>query len=148
MSHPHHKLSLRFSSILLLIIAIAVLLRILNLATTPTLVMMNSTAWGHILRLAYYIPPTLPVMLLAQKSAQLAPALEKSLSSEPTQYQRILWLDSADPVWSPASTDAERRQVRQVLDRQFQLEKTQQLVGTMKLDQFVAHLYQRSAPRA
>jgi len=117
-------------------------------STTPTLVMMNSTAWGHVLRLAYYIPPTLPVMLLAQKSAQLAPALEKSLSSEPTQYQRILWLDSADPVWSPPSTDAERTQVQQVLDKQFQLDKTQQLVGTMKLDQFVAHLYQRSAPRA
>jgi uncharacterized membrane protein len=117
-------------------------------STTPTLVLMNSTAWGHVLRLAYYIPPTSPVMLLAQKSAQLAPALEKSLASQPTQYQRILWLDSAHPIWSPPSTDAEKRQVRQVLDRQFQLNKTQQLVGTMKLDQFVIYLYQRSAPRA
>jgi uncharacterized membrane protein len=111
----------------------------------PTLIVMNSGAWGHVLRLAYYLPPTSPVMLLAKKSSQLAPALEKTLSSEPTQYQRLLWLDSAGPVWSPASTEAEKQQVQKVLKDQFQLEKRQQLSGTMEFDQFTAYLYQRSA---
>lgn len=111
----------------------------------PTLIVMNSGAWGHILRLAYYIPPTSPVMLLAKKSSQLAPALEKTLSSKPTQYQRLLWLDSTAPVWSPPTTEAQKQQVQQVLKNQFQLEKTQQLSGTMKFDQFSAYLYQRSA---
>ena len=114
----------------------------------PTLIVMNSGAWGHVLRLAYYLPPTSPVMLLAKKSSQLAPALEKTLSSEPTQYQRLLWLDSAAPVWSPPSTEAQKQQVQQVLKSQFQLEKTQQLSGTMKFDQFSAYLYQRSASRS
>ena len=114
----------------------------------PTLIVMNSGAWGHVLRLAYYIPPTLPVMLLAKKSSQLAPALEKTLSSEPTQYQRLLWLDSAGPVWSPPSTEAQKQQVQQVLKGQFQLEKTQQLSGTMEFDQFTAYLYLRSASRS
>jgi uncharacterized membrane protein len=114
----------------------------------PTLIVMNSGAWGHVLRLAYYIPPTSPVMLLAKKSSQLAPALEKTLSSEPTQYQRLLWLDSAGPVWSPPSTEAQKQQVQQVLKGQFQLEKTQQLSGTMEFDQFTAYLYQRSASRS
>jgi uncharacterized membrane protein len=114
----------------------------------PTLIVMNSGAWGHVLRLAYYIPPTSPVMLLAKKSSQLAPALEKTLSSEPTQYQRLLWLDSAGPVWSPPSTEAQKQQVQQVLKGQFQLEKTEQLSGTMEFDQFSAYLYQRSASRS
>ena len=30
----------------------------------PTLVAMNSSAWGHVLRLAYYLPSESPVMLL------------------------------------------------------------------------------------
>jgi uncharacterized membrane protein len=114
-------------------------------STTPTLIAMNSQAWGHVLRLAYYIPPTSPVMLLAQKSAQLAPALKKALSSKPDHYQRILWLDSTRPVWGSPSTEAERQQVQQVLEGQFQLKKKQQLSGTMNIDQFTAHLYQRSA---
>lgn len=113
--------------------------------TTPTLIAMSSNAWGHVLRLAYYIPPQLPVMLLAQKSDQLAPALEKTLASEPTEYQRILWLDSARPVWGAAATPSEREQVRQILEPQFQLEEKQQLSGTMELDQFTAYLYERSA---
>jgi uncharacterized membrane protein len=114
-------------------------------AATPTLIAMNSQAWGHVLRLAYYIPPTSPVMLLTQKSAQLAPTLAKALSSPPNQYQRVLWLDTPEPVWSPPSTATEIQQVQQVLKSQFQLQKTQKLSGTMIYDQFTIHLYQRPA---
>jgi hypothetical protein len=112
--------------------------------TAPTLILLDSQAWGHVLRLAYYIPPTSPVSLLAQPSAKLAPALDKTLLSQPKLYQRILWLDSAEPVWSTPSTASQRQQVRQILDRQFQLIKTQHLSGTMDLDRFNVKFYQRS----
>lgn len=115
-------------------------------STAPTLIAMNSKAWGHVLRLAYYVPPTLPVELLAQPSTKLASSLKETLAAEPDQYQRILWLDSARPVWSRRSTEAQQEEVRQILKGQFQLEKTQQLQGTMELDQFTASLYQRRTP--
>jgi uncharacterized membrane protein len=112
---------------------------------TPTLIVMNSPAWGHVLRLAYYLPPTAPVRLLAQKSEQLAPLLAKTLANEGDRYQRILWLDSARPVWGETSTQEQRKQVQQILDSQFQLENTQQLSGTSELDQFNLNLYQRDS---
>jgi uncharacterized membrane protein len=110
----------------------------------PTLIVMNSTAWGHVLRLAYYLPPTSPVMLLAQSSDKLAPALQKTLAANSDRYQRILWLDSDRPVWGEPSTTEEKKQVRQVLDGQFQLKGTQQLFGTWELDNFDLSLYERN----
>ncbi|MBD2742833.1 glycosyltransferase family 39 protein [Coleofasciculus sp. FACHB-1120] len=115
-------------------------------ATTPTLIVMNSRAWGHILRLAYYLPPTAPVQLLAQHPADLAPALEKVLTSgQAAQYPRILWLDSARPVNKAPKTEAEKQQIQQeiqrVLKSRYQLAKTQQLSGTTILDEFAVNLY-------
>lgn len=112
-------------------------------ATAPTLIAMNSRAWGHVLRLAYYIPSKSPVMLLAQSSDKLIPALEKALVSKPAEYQRLLWLDSAAPVWGSPSTDAQKQQIQQIIEGQFKLEKTLPLTGTMKFDNFTAHLYRR-----
>ena len=114
---------------------------------TPTLIAMNSKAWGHVLRLAYYIPPTASVMLLAQEPANLASSLAKVLLDD-SQYPRILWLDSANTVWSRLQTETEiemeKRRIQQVLSAQFQLTLTQQLSGTMDLDQFTIKLYTRS----
>ncbi|MBF2020847.1 MAG: glycosyltransferase family 39 protein [Hydrococcus sp. C42_A2020_068] len=109
-----------------------------------TLIVMNSTAWGHVLRLAYYLPPTSSVMLLARPSDELAPVLQKTLAPDRDRYQRILWLDSARPVWGESSTTEEKNQLRQVLDGQFQLKKTQQLFGTWELDHFNLSLYERN----
>ncbi|AFY76869.1 putative membrane protein [Pleurocapsa sp. PCC 7327] len=109
-----------------------------------TLIVMNSTAWGHVLRLAYYLPPTSSVMLLARPSDELAPVLQKTLVPDRDRYQRILWLDSARPVWGESSTTEEKNQLRQVLDGQFQLKKTQQLFGTRELDHFNLSLYERN----
>ena len=118
---------------------------------TPTLIAMNSKAWGHVLRLAYYIPSTAPVMLLAQEPAKLASSLAKVLLDD-SQYPRILWLDSANPVWSRLQTETEiemeKRRIQQVLSAQFQLTLTQQLSGTMELDQFTMKLYKRRAGSA
>jgi uncharacterized membrane protein len=115
--------------------------------TTPTLVAMNSRAWGHILRLAYYIPPTAPVSLLAQNPADLAPALDKILTTEAERYPRVIWLNSARPVNKAPKTEAEKQQIQQdiqrVLNSKFKLVKTQQLSGTMILDEFTLNLYTR-----
>ncbi len=115
--------------------------------TTPTLVAMNSRAWGHILRLAYYIPPTAPVRLLAQNPADLAPALDKILTTEAQRYPRVIWLNSARPVNKAPKTEAEKQQIQKdiqrVLNSKFKLVKTQQLSGTMILDEFTLNLYTR-----
>lgn len=112
--------------------------------TTPTLIAMNSSAWGHVLRLAYYIPPSAPVQLLAQKSTNLATALATALTSETASYPRILWIDSARPVWSRPSTELEKQQVQQVLEQQYRQTQAQRLTGTMLLDEFTIRLYTRS----
>jgi hypothetical protein len=105
---------------------------------------MDSKAWGHVMRLAYYIPPTSEVLLLAQPSSKLAETLKASLTNDSTHVSNVLWLDSARPIWSPASTPIERQQVEQVLLPQFNLVKTQVVTGTMILDQFTVKLYTRS----
>ncbi|MEA5534176.1 glycosyltransferase family 39 protein [Crocosphaera sp. XPORK-15E] len=110
---------------------------------TPTLIVMNSPAWGHVLRLAYYLPPTSPISLLAQKSATLGTNLEESLKQNPNKYQRIIWLDSARPVWGKPSTETEKQQVKIVLGTNYKLEKSKQLLGTGKLDDFTLNLYQK-----
>ena len=115
--------------------------------TTPTLVAMNSRAWGHILRLAYYIPPTAPVSLLAQNPGDLAPAFDKILTTEAERYPRVIWLNSARPVNKAPKTEAEKQQIQKdiqrVLNSKFKLVKTQPLSGTMILDEFTLNLYTR-----
>lgn len=115
--------------------------------TTPTLIAMNSQAWGYVMRLAYYISPTLPVSLLAQESHQLATALEKVLKSDTSRYSRIVWLESAMPIWSKPATEVERQQIQQVLNSRFQLIQQQSLSGTMDLDEFTLRLYTRATER-
>ncbi|MCT7950826.1 glycosyltransferase family 39 protein [Ancylothrix sp. C2] len=110
--------------------------------TTPTLIAMNARAWGYILRLAYYIKPNAAVMLLAQESANLAPNLEKLFNYEASIYQRILWIDVAAPIWSPASTPAEKQKVENVLNPKFKLTQTQELFGTQDLDKLSIKLYE------
>ncbi len=114
----------------------------------PTLVAMNSNAWGHVLRLAYYLPPQSSVMLLAQRSAKLADALDKTLVTPSQSYQYILWLDSDRPVWGSSATETEKQQVEQALTKQFELIKTERLIGTWELDNFTASLYQRRQPNS
>ncbi|MGB5772041.1 MAG: glycosyltransferase family 39 protein, partial [Crocosphaera sp.] len=97
---------------------------------TPTLIVMNSSAWGHVLRLAYYLPETSPISLLAQKSDSLAPILENNLNKNTEKYQRILWLDSERPVWGKPSTEEQRQQLENVLDKGYNLQESQRLLGT------------------
>lgn len=108
---------------------------------TPTLVVMNSRAWGHLMRLAYYIPPEIPVQVLAVEAAQLTPSLTKVLSQNQLPYQQIVWLDMKRPIWSPATTEDEKKAVQNLLQARFHLQKTQSLRGTMTLDDFMLYLY-------
>ncbi|MBW4661596.1 MAG: glycosyltransferase family 39 protein [Drouetiella hepatica Uher 2000/2452] len=116
-------------------------------AGRSTLIVMNSKAWGHILRLAYYIDPKISVSLLAASPNQFAPALDKTLASA-ASYDRIFWLDPERPVWDEPTTEIEKQQFTQaaknVLQSQYKLVRTETLSGTMDLDQFTLSLYQRS----
>ena len=109
----------------------------------PTLIIMNSQAWGHVLRLAYYLPTTSPISLLAQKSDTLSPVLAENLSETSKQYQRILWLDSERPVWGKPSTEEQKQAVKTVLDDNYNLQLSQRLVGTWKLDNFMMNVYDK-----
>jgi len=130
---------------------------------TPTLIVMNSQAWGYVMRLAYYIPPEVPVTLLARKSSDLAPSLQKVLAepsiadkdcqeSQPSAclatganyYNQVLWLESAKPVWSPKTTEAEQQQMQQVLAQKYQPVQPEHFTGTMPLDDLTLRLYTRS----
>lgn len=111
----------------------------------PTLIVMNSHAWGHVMRLVYYLPRETSVMLLAQRSNKLIPALKNTLATE-SQYKRILWLDSDRPVWGTPTTPGETQQIEQILNRQFQLVEQQRLLGTWELDNFTARLYRPRIP--
>lgn len=109
--------------------------------TTPTLIVMNSQAWGHVNRLAYYISPQYPVSLLAQESAKLAPALEKLLTSQTLPYGRIIELEVAEPVWSEQMTDNQRQEIQALMNQNFRLKKQEPLSGTMDIDQFTVNLF-------
>jgi uncharacterized membrane protein len=108
---------------------------------TPTLIVMNSQAWGHVLRLAYYLPPKSPISLLAQNTENLASTLEKILQSKTEPYQQIIWLDSERPVWGKPTTKQQNEQIKTMLDKHFRLDETQFLLGTWDLDNFTLNLY-------
>ncbi|MER3431949.1 MAG: hypothetical protein C4288_00590 [Leptolyngbya sp. ERB_1_1] len=113
---------------------------IVQFDSTPTLIAMDSQAWGHVNRLAYYIPSTSCVDLLAQPASQLGASLKAALTSH--AYRRVIWLESGDPVWSSHTTAQEHQQIQQVLEERFSIAKTQSIVGTMSLDEFQLKLYQ------
>lgn len=114
-------------------------------ASQTTLIAMNSKAWGHVNRLAYYIPPEYPVMLLSHHPADLAPNLEKVLAEEPNKYSRIIWLNSGDPLWARLKTEEEvkreEEKIKQILSSNYKLQETRNLSGTFRLDDFTAMLY-------
>jgi uncharacterized membrane protein len=108
---------------------------------TPTLLIMNSTAWGHVLRLAYYLPETAPIELLAQPSAKLNNALIKTLQNNSQNYQRLIWLNSDRPVWGKTITEADKQALQKTIAQQYQLETETRLTGTWELDNFDVGVY-------
>ena len=113
-----------------------------------SLIVLNSKAWGHVMRLAYYINPEADVDLLATHPTDLPNVLSETLTENSAAYERVLWLEAARPVWQEPETEAEaleiRQQVEGILGERYRPQETQPLVGTMDLDQFTLTLYRQS----
>jgi uncharacterized membrane protein len=109
---------------------------------TPTLLIVNSTAWGHVLRLAYYLPETKSIELLAQPSAKLNNALTKTLQNNSQNYQRLIWLNSDRPVWGKPITEADKQALQTTITQQYQLKNETRLIGTWELDNFDVRVYE------
>ena len=111
---------------------------------TPTLIIMDSQAWGHVLRLAYYLPETSPISLLAQKSNNFVSVVEKNINKNTQKYNRILWLQSHRPVWGKPSTEEQKKQVKNILNQSYNLQQSQALFGTWEIDNFTLNVYQKN----
>lgn len=114
---------------------------------SPTLVVMNSRAWGHVTRLAYYLDGAANPEVLATAPAETTAALAAALDQK--SYARILWLQSNFPLWDAPETQAEvsslAKETDRLLDSQYRLTQQQSLRGTMNLDSFELSVYERSA---
>lgn len=110
----------------------------------PTLVVMNSRAWGHVLRLVYYLDETANAEVLATSPAALPEALKAALAAK--EYDRLLWLKSEYPLWNLPETEAEAialtAETELLLQAQHSLADIQKLRGTMNLDRFELQVYQ------
>ncbi len=111
----------------------------------PHLVAIDSVAWGHILRLAYYCRSPDQVMLLSQPASNLSAALQRVVDADPGRFERILWLQCGQPVWSPPAGEQETAAMEQVLQRSYRLSESWNLEGTMGPDRFLLLLYVRQA---
>ena len=115
---------------------------------SPTLVAMDSKAWGNVLRLAYYLPSE-NVSLLANTPSGLSQSLPSGLKDG--TYSRLIWLHSHDPVWSRPKTEADKLEyfnnIKAAIPPDYNLIQTQELSGTMSIDQFTARTYQLTESR-
>ncbi len=107
-----------------------------------TLVALNSKAWGHVLRVAYYLP-TDNVSLFADTPSRLGKSLAPVLRDR--NYSRLIWLQSDDPVWSRPKTETDKLEykenIKAAIPPEYQLIQTQELSGTMAIDKFTARTY-------
>jgi len=121
-----------------------------NLLTTdaPVLVAMNTRAWGHVLRLAYYLDDAVNTDVLATDPADLPEALAIALAAN--NYSQVLWLKAEYPLWgvpnSAAEAESLSNQTDALLKKRYLSANTtepvpQTLTGTMNLDRFILKVY-------
>ncbi|MEL7357873.1 MAG: glycosyltransferase family 39 protein [Cyanobacteria bacterium J06560_6] len=113
---------------------------------SPTLVAMDSRAWGHVLRLVYYMDNP-SVDILATNPEEFVAALENALTTK--DYSTVVWLHADYPLWSAPETVEEaaalKEQTEQFLQSQLEtISPAQTLTGTMHLDQFELQPYQKT----
>jgi uncharacterized membrane protein len=117
---------------------------VLTQSDQPTLVVMNSRAWGYVLRLVYYLDAQANAEVLATAPADVTAALKTALAKKP--YERVLWLKTEYPLWqvpeTPEEATALTAETESVLAAQYPLVDTQVLRGTMNLDRFELQVYQ------
>ena len=109
-----------------------------------TLVVMNSRAWGNVLRVVYYLDDRADTDILATDPADVTAALGRALNAR--NYQRVLWLSAEYPVWGELDTQemaAQRsHETEALLASDYSLKSEQVLRGTMDLDRFELKTYQ------
>ncbi len=114
---------------------------------SPTLVVINSRAWGHVTRLAYYLDEVANPDVLASAPADVTAALAAALDQK--NYARILWLQSNFPLWDAPETQVEVSNLaegtNELLRSRYRLTEQQSLRGTMNLDSFELGIYERPA---
>lgn len=115
-------------------------------ANEPVLIVMNSQAWGHVLRLAYYLEASDSAEVLATDAADGPEALATALSAK--NYNQVLWLRSNDPLWGVTDVDvaAFADETEALLQDRYpgagqQGPAKQALEGTMDLDSFTLQVY-------
>jgi uncharacterized membrane protein len=110
-----------------------------------TLLVINSKAWGHVLRLAYYLPATASLDLLAAHPQDLPSVLEHTLVDAALPYQQILWMESHQPIWQPPKTATATEQIRQAVTNTLRQHYTaiqhNELIGTRPDDRFTLTVY-------
>ena len=114
-------------------------------AAEPTLVAMNSKAWGHVNRLLYYLDEKTNPDILVGDPADLETVLSAAL--EQKDYGQVLWLRSNYPLWNAPETEAEVADLATRTDRllqaRYSLGDVRSLEGTMNLDSFELQVYRR-----
>ncbi|MEL7141105.1 MAG: glycosyltransferase family 39 protein [Cyanobacteria bacterium J06573_11] len=104
----------------------------------PTLVVLNSRAWGHVNRVTYYLDEQANPDVLAAAPAKLSAALSAAL--EQKTYGRVLWLRANMPLWDAPETEAIGNALAEETDRllheRYSLVSRESLRGTMNLDSF------------
>lgn len=115
-------------------------------ADEPTLVVMNSRSWGHVLRLVYYLDGGPNPDVLVADPNQITAALQSALSAK--AYRQVLWLRADYPVWGKPKTAAEAEgyiaSTEALLQGDYRLLNQQTLSGTMNVDHFELQVYQSS----
>ncbi|MEO1622210.1 MAG: glycosyltransferase family 39 protein, partial [Cyanobacteria bacterium J06632_3] len=77
----------------------------------PVLVVMNTRAWGHVLRLVYYMDryysadEGFDIDVLATAPADVTESLESALDQK--DYRTVLWLKSEYPLWDVPDDEGE-----------------------------------------
>ncbi|MGC1310580.1 MAG: glycosyltransferase family 39 protein [Phormidesmis sp.] len=108
-----------------------------------TLVVINSRAWGHVLRLAYYLSDNPDTEVLAANPDDVTNALKAALAAK--DYRQVLWLKAEKPLWgepeTAAEADALSANTEAFLRQQRPFVGGQTLQGTMDLDQFELQIY-------
>jgi len=109
----------------------------------PTLVVMNSKAWGNVLRAVYYLEAA-STDLLASDPVDVSVALEQALSQK--EYERVLWLQADYPVWGELEDKEEIvrliGETETLLASRYALKDKQVLRGTMDIDRFELKIYE------
>ena len=110
----------------------------------PTLVVMNSRAWGNVLRAIYYLDNRAGADMLATDPANTKSALEQALLAN--DYGRVLWLNAEYPVWGELDTQEMAAQLSDeteaFLAANYSLKSKQVLRGTMDIDRFELKTYE------